>query len=209
MEGAGRLAIDLDERARDRLAAYAALAVKWGRITNLSGATTAAGFIADHLLDCLAVVPHLPTGQVVDVGSGAGLPGIVIAVMRPAASVTLLEPRARRARFLTQCAIELELDGVEIVAARVEDYTPATAPAVIVCRAFAPLPKVVSVTAHLCDAATRLVVMQAEPAAPELAAAARAGGPYEVIRLDVPGFARRALVVLRPGAGDATGAGAR
>ena len=205
--GAGRLGLEPDAAALERLEKYVALTLKWAQVTNLTAATTPARFVREHLLDCLAIVRHLPPGPLIDVGSGAGLPGVVIAAVQAERPVWLIEPRARRARFLTQCTIELGLSSTRVAACRVEEFHPDAPAAVVVCRAFAPLPAVVTATAHLCAGTTRLAVMQAAPDPAQLAIAEQTAGASEILELKVGDLERRTLVVFQPRARARDGAG--
>lgn len=183
----------------DQLAHYAELVLKWQRITNLTAAATPAAFAREHIVDCLAVVPHVGTGRVLDVGSGNGLPGIVLAVAVPALAVTLLEPRAKRARFLTQVAIELELANVDIVNAQVERHQPSVPYDVIIARAFGGLSEFVAATRALQRTSTRILAMKARLDRTELAECGVDATALATVALAVPGYAERHLVIINGG----------
>jgi 16S rRNA (guanine527-N7)-methyltransferase len=134
-----------------------------------------------HVLNCAVVQSVLPRGaEVVDIGSGAGLPGVVLALARPDLAVTLLEPLLRRATFLTEVVDDLGLDRVEVVRARAEDIAGSRSFDVATARAVAPLDRLVSWAIPLCRQGGELVAMKGSNAAEELAAAqvmiARNGG---------------------------------
>jgi 16S rRNA (guanine527-N7)-methyltransferase len=136
-----------------------------------------------HILNCAVVQSVLPRGaDVVDLGSGAGLPGLVLALARPDLSVTLLEPLLRRATFLTEVVDQLALDRVEVVRARAENLAGSRSFDVVTARAVAPLGRLVSWSMPLCRAGGELVAMKGSNAAEELAAAeaviARSGGVH-------------------------------
>lgn len=190
----------LDDAARARLVAYVALVRKWGRIANLTGDTTPAVFAREQVADCLAVVPHAGHGRLLDIGSGNGLPGIVLAIAHPDLEVTLLEPRAKRARFLTQARIELELPNVTVVEARVEDHHPALPYDTLIARAVAALPTLVAAARHLLHPGARLLAMKGQVAPSDLALPEVTPAAVESHRLVVPGYAARHLVVVH-GAG--------
>jgi 16S rRNA (guanine527-N7)-methyltransferase len=191
---AAALDIGLAEAGLEALEAYGALVGRWQHVTNLTGARDAAQFAREHVVDCLALAPHLTAGRVLDVGSGAGLPGIVIAIARPDLALTLLEPRARRARFLTQVAIELALPNVEVVCARAETYRGTDIYDYVVSRAFGSLAAFVAAVLPQCSPQTTLIAMKAAIDAADLMAAEQLVGPAAVVRLEVPGFANRHLV---------------
>jgi 16S rRNA (guanine527-N7)-methyltransferase len=168
-------------------------------VANLTGADSALAFAREQVVDSLAVVPHVGAGRLLDVGSGNGLPGIVLAIARPALAVTLLEPRAKRARFLTQVRIELGLANVEVVCARVEDHHPLQAYDTLIARAFAALPDFVAATRHLLRPGTRLLAMKGQLDARELAACGLPLAALKTLTLNVPGYAERHLVMVDAG----------
>ena len=124
----------LAPQARLSLARYACRVLQWNRTANLTGARDAGDFCRRFLGDVFVVAPLIAGERLVDVGSGNGLPGLALAILKPATRVWLVEPRARRARFLKQICIELGLDTVEVVASRVEDWRPPAAPDAIVAQ---------------------------------------------------------------------------
>ncbi|MEQ8496376.1 MAG: 16S rRNA (guanine(527)-N(7))-methyltransferase RsmG [Gammaproteobacteria bacterium] len=193
-DAAAAFGLNLDDLQHERLLRYADLVVKWGQLTNLTGARDVTAFTREHIVDSLSIVPHVGRGSLLDVGSGAGLPGVVLAVVRPELAVTLLEPRQRRARFLTQVRIELALDNVEVRAQRIEALPLTAHYETIVSRAFASLVAYVDVAwPHLAPGG-RLLAMKGEVDATDLAAAERRAGTATVSVLAVPGFRTRHLV---------------
>jgi len=189
------LGLSLDEACLARLTRYAGLVDKWRQVTNLTGARSPVAFAREHLVDSLSIVPHVDHGPLLDVGSGAGLPGVVLAIARPEIAVTLLEPRQRRARFLTQVKIELALDNVSVIAARIEAL-PATATYhVVVSRAFSALADYVALALPHRAPGARILAMKGRIDAADLARAESLAGPARVVPLHVPGFHDRHLVV--------------
>jgi len=151
--GAASLGIALDESQARRLADFAALLLRWNAVHNLTAIRAGEDFLTHHLLDSLALVPHvLDAGgsgaRILDVGSGGGLPGIVLAIAMPGARLTLVDAVQKKCAFLTQAQLELRLDNVEVVHARVEKLQ---APPfdVIVSRALTMLAQFVVWTRHL------------------------------------------------------------
>ncbi len=201
---AGRLAGGLADLALPAalagpLAAYADLLVRWGRRYNL----VAAGedLVCRHLLDSLAVLPWIDADPVLDVGSGAGLPGIPLALALPARRFVLLDANSKRTRFLEQARIELALGNVEVVHSRIEDYRPAVAFPLAVSRAVAALADLYAGVAHCLAPGGRLLALKGPAHAGELAALAAQGVPATAHRLAVPGTAAgRWLVVAGGGA---------
>jgi len=192
---ATELGIGLSDHGAQRLADYARLVLKWQKITNLTGARDAARFVHEHVADSLALVPHLQHGRVLDVGSGAGLPGIVLAIACPELQVTLLEPRAKRSRFLMQACIELGLASVEVMSARLESYQPSLNHNTLITRAFGSLAQFLSASAHLHAPGVQLMAMKGAINRDELSAAQALAGPSVIVPLQVPGFDHRNLVI--------------
>lgn len=178
------------------LAQYVELVYKWNRIANLTGVSGAFEFVSRHLTDCLSILPFVSGSTLVDVGSGAGLPGFVLACVRPHWCVYLVEPRAKRARFLDHARLALALPKVEIVASRVEHWQPPRRIETIVCRAFGTVQDFVRVTSTLQTPGCRLLAMKGQDPARELAGMDRRGLDSHVHKLTVPGWRDRHLVVL-------------
>lgn len=148
-EAAREMGIDLDAAQEKRLLDYLALIAKWNRTYNLTAIHEPEKMLTHHLLDSLAILPAVTAGPLLDVGSGAGLPGIPLALARPGLRVTLLDSSQKRCGFMRQAAIELGLGNVAVVHARAEDFQPDWKFPQIVSRAFSDLSEFVKVTRHL------------------------------------------------------------
>lgn len=160
--GLGELALDLPRGAPERLLDYMALLVKWNRTYNLTAIRDPLAMVGQHLLDSLAVLPHLPlaaNARLADAGSGAGLPGIPLAIARPDWRVTLAEASQKKAAFLRQAAIELHLSNVEVHEGRVEAWRPQPLFEVVISRAFAALADFIAACRHLLAPAGALAAM--------------------------------------------------
>jgi 16S rRNA (guanine527-N7)-methyltransferase len=144
-----RMGHNLDADRLGRLLDYVSLLEKWNRVYNLTAIHEPERMLSHHLLDSLAVLPHITADRLLDVGSGGGLPGIPIAVARPQMRVTLIDASHKKCAFLQQAAIQLGLDNVEVVHGRVEAYRPAAPCAQIISRAFSDLGEFVRLTRHL------------------------------------------------------------
>ena len=134
-----------------QLRAYVALMEKWNRTYNLTAIREPERMITHHLLDALAVLPHLPQRahlRVLDVGSGGGVPGIPLAIVRPDWQVACVDANHKKVAFVTQAAIELKLRNVEAHATRIEDYAPAAPFDVVISRAFSDLATFVQASAR-------------------------------------------------------------
>lgn len=151
--GLGELALELPAGARERLLEYTALLAKWNRTYNLTAIREPLAMVAHHLLDSLSVLPHLPLppegARLADAGSGAGLPGIPLAIARPRWHVALAESSQKKAAFLRQAAIELGLDNVEVHEGRIEAWRPQPLFDLVISRAFAALGEFIAACRHL------------------------------------------------------------
>ncbi|MEZ5657937.1 MAG: 16S rRNA (guanine(527)-N(7))-methyltransferase RsmG [Burkholderiaceae bacterium] len=215
--GMQQLGLDTDSQVIERLLAYRALLERWGRVFNLTAIRDPMTMVSAHLLDCLAVIPalrrhwgHMPSGPWVDVGSGAGLPGIILAITEPHQPIHLVEPVGKKAAFLRQCCGELGLRAVRVHECRIEDSSARTlqapAAAMIICRAFASLADFVGGARHLIGPDTRLVAMKAARWQQEVNDYATAGAANDnrgiaiedTLTLQVPMLdATRALILLK------------
>jgi len=200
--GLAGLALALPPNARDRLLAFAALLAKWNRTYNLTAIRDPMKTVSHHLLDSLAVLPHLPLpadGTLADVGSGGGLPGIPLAIARPEWQVTVNDSNRKKTTFLRQVAIELGLGNLSVHTGRVEEWRPAERFWVVISRGFAELADFVSASRHLVAPGGVLAAMKGVYPHDELARTPAAARCNEVIRVEVPLLAaERHLVFCRP-----------
>ena len=200
--GIDTLALPLDEGQRDALARYVALLSKWNRTYNLTAIREPLRMVTHHMLDSLAILPHLPeapTLRVLDVGSGGGLPGIPIAIARPDAQVVVVDANGKKATFLAQAAIELPLPNVAAVASRVEDYAPERPFDVVISRAFADLATFARLARRHVAPGGALYAMKGVHPDEELAELPDDVEVVSATKLEVPGLdGARHLIVLRP-----------
>lgn len=197
--GVCAMKLDLGEPAERRLMAYLALLEKWNRTYNLTAVRDPLEMVPRHLLDSLAVLPWLAGPNVLDIGSGAGLPGIPLAIARPNLAFTLLDSNAKKTRFITQAVAELGLAHVTVVNARVEEFRPPYAFATLVTRAFASIPDMLAACSHLCGAGCRLLAMKGVVPQAELAALPDGFKVSAIHALEVPGLeAQRHVIILVP-----------
>jgi 16S rRNA (guanine527-N7)-methyltransferase len=200
-QGLGALGLDVDAPTQQKLLDYAALISKWNRVHNLTAVSRADAIVTTHLLDSLAMAPHLSPGPTLDVGSGAGLPGIPLALLWPRAHVTLLDRSRKKAAFLRQAAIELALDNVEVVGERIENWRTAQRYATVIARAYSGLAEFVKAAARYCSDGGLLAAMKGAYPRAELAALPVGFEVQKVIALNVPGLrAERHLVLVKAGA---------
>ncbi|MCX7138786.1 MAG: 16S rRNA (guanine(527)-N(7))-methyltransferase RsmG [Proteobacteria bacterium] len=176
-QGIAELGLLISADIQTQLADHLALIAKWNRVHNLTAVRESAKMVSVHALDSLAVVPHLKAGSVVDVGSGAGLPGIPLALMWPQVRVVLLDSNHKKAVFLRQAAIELRLKNVEVVCERAESWRPG----------------------HHCAAGGVLAAMKGVYPDEELAQLPSTFRLHSALPLKVPGLhAERHLILLNP-----------
>lgn len=186
----------------EQLLKYTELLTKWNRTYNLTAVRDPLAMVSHHLLDSLAVLPHLSfanaRARIADIGAGAGLPGIPLALARPDWHVALVESNDKKAAFLQQAKIELGLSNLEIHCGRAEAWRPAQPFAVVISRAFAELADFVAACKHLLATGGVIAAMKGKYPADEIA---RLGGGYRcrVHALEVPFVeGERHLVLCEP-----------
>ncbi|KGD64080.1 methyltransferase GidB [Alcanivorax nanhaiticus] len=165
--GIEALGLSLSDDQQRLLLNYVDLLVKWNQAYNLTAIRDPQEMVIRHLLDSLAVLPFVGEGDTLDVGTGAGIPGIILAVSRPQQSFTLLDSNGKKTRFVRQARRELGLENVEVVHGRVEQYRKA--PSQIICRAFASLSDMLALMTPIMTDNTRLLAMKAASTEEELA----------------------------------------
>lgn len=185
-QGAVQLGVALDEKALARLVAYVALLEKWNRVYNLTAIREEAKLVTHHLLDSLAVLPHLPAGRLLDVGSGGGLPGIPVAIAQPERQVTLLDSSHKKGTFLRQAVMELELDSVTVAVERIEDHRPLLAYEGVISRAFSDLTDFVNLAGPSAARHGSLIAMKGVYPHEEIARLPAGWCVSRVIELQVP-----------------------
>ena len=169
--GLDQLGIVLGAETRERLLRYVALLAKWNLTYNLTAIRDPDAMVSHHLLDSLAVLPHLPLpapARVADAGSGAGLPGIPLALARPQWQVALVESNQKKCAFLRQAAIELALVNVEVHEGRVERWQPQVPFALVISRAFTQLAQFIAACRHLVAPRGLLAAMKGKEPRDEL-----------------------------------------
>ena len=188
----------LPAAALDQLASYLHLLVKWNRVYNLTAIRDEAKMVSHHVLDSLAVVNHLPDGNILDVGSGAGLPGIPIAISCPDRAVTLLDSNHKKSAFLKQAIAELGLTTTQAVTARVETYQPLETFKIVISRAFSDLADFVKLAGHLCAVDGVMIAMKGLRPDDEVEQLPASWKVDKTLRLEVPHLeASRHLIFLR------------
>jgi 16S rRNA (guanine527-N7)-methyltransferase len=186
--GLAALGLDLPPSAQEKLLAFAALLGKWNRVYNLTALRDAEQVISHHLLDSLAVLPHLGKAKrLADIGSGGGLPGIPLAIARPQLPVALVESNQKKSAFEQQAKIELGLTNVSVHCERAEAWQPEEKCDVVISRAFSDLAEFVKLTGHLLAEGGVLLAMKGVHPYEEIAQLPAGWRVAEVIPLQVPG----------------------
>ncbi|CAH1385656.1 16S rRNA (guanine(527)-N(7))-methyltransferase RsmG [Candidatus Nitrotoga sp. M5] len=195
--GIAELRLDVTPEVQYKLLSYLELLQKWNRVYNLTAIRQPAQMVSSHLLDSLAVLPHLRPGRWLDVGCGAGLPGLMLALMRPEWTFVLLDSNSKKTSFVQQVKIELELHNVSIYCERVEAWHSEEKFDGIISRAFAETTKFVALTRHLLAQEGRWVAMKGASQL-ELTKLPNDVSVEQVVPLQVPGLdAERCLMMLK------------
>tara|TARA_R110000851_G_scaffold46933_9_gene114159 strand:+ start:1219 stop:1875 length:657 start_codon:yes stop_codon:yes gene_type:complete len=194
IDGLERLSLSLPDEALLQLRQYLDELEKWNAAYNLTAVRDRAGMVTRHLLDALAIVPPLqpllahPGARLLDVGSGAGLPGLVLAIVAPTLEVTVLDSNGKKARFLRHAARTLKLANVTVAEARVEAWMPPAPYSLITSRAFAALDEFFTSTTALLAPGGQWVAMKGKLADRELADVPASIHIRESMRVQVPGL---------------------
>jgi 16S rRNA (guanine527-N7)-methyltransferase len=198
-DGLVQMGIGLDATQQDRLLAYLRLIEKWNRVHNLTAVREPERMVVHHLLDSLSVLPYIAqAASLLDVGTGAGLPGIPLAIARPDMEVTLLDASHKKATFLRHVKSQLGLHNVHVVCERVEKWSPAALFDIVVSRAFAELVDFVLQAKHLAAPGGTLVAMKGVHPFEEIAKLPATHRVQDVVALRVPTLdAQRHLVLLK------------
>ncbi len=168
--GIAELGLELTAGQTDQLLEYLALLVKWNGAYNLTAVRDPAAMVTRHLLDSLAIAPFLDGSRFIDVGTGAGLPGVPLAIAHPDASFDLLDSNGKKTRFLFQVKTALALDTMAVHQARVESFQPAEPFDAVLSRAFASLGDMINGCRHLLAPGGRFLAMKGQYPEAELAA---------------------------------------
>ena len=188
LDGARALALDLDEAQLAKLVAHLDLLDDWNTRMNLTAIRDRPSQLTKHLLDSLTVLPYLQGERIADVGSGAGFPGIPLAIVEPHRHFTLIESTGKKCRFLEHVRDTLELKNVEVVQSRAEGYKPEVRFDTVIARAVGPIADLVKVAGPLVVGGGRLLAMKGRYPEAELAAKLNGWKVASVHPLTVPGL---------------------
>ena len=185
--GLEAMRLQLEQAQRQTLLDYLALLAKWNRAYNLTAVRNPAEAVSRQLLDSLVVLPLLTGSRILDLGSGAGLPGIPLAIARPDIRVTLLDANRKKCRFMEQAKLELAIPNIEVVCVRVEHYRPEAGFELILSRAFASLPDMVAQASRLLVPDGAMLALKGKLPRAEISQLEQRGMGLQIHRLRVPG----------------------
>jgi len=203
--GLAELGIDFSPEQSAKLIKFIDLLVKWNKVYNLTAVRDPNDMLSLHLLDSLSLLPHLGEFQrLLDIGSGAGLPGIPLAIFCPDQAFVLLDSNIKKTRFIQQAAIDLKLSNVQVEHNRVEKYHPDVSFDCITTRAFATIAETIKLAEHLLvshkQKQSRILFMKSNTAESELSVMNKELGSsfsHKIKELTVPGIeAKRSLVIV-------------
>lgn len=167
-QGLVKMGLELSAESQTLLLVYLELMQKWNQAFNLTAISDLDQMVIRHLLDSLSILPFINASPILDVGTGAGLPGIPLALARPDFKFVLLDSNGKKTRFLTQVKIQLGIENIDIIQSRVEDYRPGKTFSIVTCRAFAALNTILERTQHLLTSDSRILAMKGKQELPEL-----------------------------------------
>jgi 16S rRNA (guanine527-N7)-methyltransferase len=196
IEGLYRMSLNLSDQIIDQLIAYLNLIEKWNRVYNLTAIRERDEMIKLHFLDSLSILNYVEMEHVLDVGSGAGFPGIVLAITKPELKVTVMDSVNKKTTFMQQVKSELLLTNLNVVNARVEEYQPTTLFDGVITRAFSSIQDMLSMTEHTLQKNGAWLAMKSKDVKEELKKLGQ--NQYTLIPLEVPFInAERYLVKLK------------
>jgi 16S rRNA (guanine527-N7)-methyltransferase len=184
--GLAAMGVAADEAQRDALIAYLALLSRWNQTYNLTAVRDPLEMVGRHLLDSLSLGPYLFGGSVLDLGTGAGLPGIPLALLQPERRFWLLDGNGKKTRFVRQAVMVLGLANCEVVQARMESYRPGRKFATIVARAVASLSDIQALGEPFLERPGRLLLMKGRTPEAEMEDLTPCPDTRKVHRLEVP-----------------------
>lgn len=190
--GLADLSLTLSEPQITSLLAFIKLIEKWNKAYNLTAVRDPLEMVSLHILDSLAISPYLKAPRIADIGTGAGLPGIPLAIFLPDCHFTLVDSNSKKTRFVQQAVLELRLKNVEVVHSRVELLKPDMPYSTVICRAFASMRDILQLTGHLLADDGLLLAMKGQQPAQELI---DLDEKYSVIPLTVPGIAAERCLI--------------
>ncbi len=183
----------------NQLEQFLALLQKWNKAFNLVADASEDELLYRHLLDCLSISDYLNGSSIVDIGAGAGFPGIPLAIINPDKEFLLIDSNGKKTRFLFQVKLALQLDNLDIENCRIEHYQSDRQIDIVTCRAFSTLEDTVALAASLISESSHLLAMKGRYPAAEIDALPAGFKITKTVRLEVPGVngERHLLEVVR------------
>jgi 16S rRNA (guanine527-N7)-methyltransferase len=195
--GLNELGLSIETNNINALLAFVALIEKWNKTYNLTAIRNKEDMVISHVLDSLAILPFLQGTRILDIGTGAGLPGIPLALYAPNLEFVLLDSNAKKTRFVQQVILELGLNNIHVQHSRVEAFEDDTGFDTIISRAFSSLEDFLVMSEHLLCKNGKLLAMKGQHPKQELEQLAM---PWETIPVYVPGIkAERCIVRIEKG----------
>ena len=195
--GARTLGLELPDAALAQLEILTTELQRWGKRINLTAILDPQDIVNSHILDSLAVSPHVQGPRVIDIGTGAGFPGLPLAIANPGMDFTLLDSNGKKISFVKHMVGMLGLTNVTAVKARSEDYAPGSRFDTVIARALAAVPRLVELAAHLVREDGQLLALKGKQPAAELEALnAKSDWDYSVTEIMVPGLEAHARHVV-------------
>lgn len=197
IQGLDKLQIRYTEQQVEQWLGYVSLLNKWNSAYNLTSVRDPLEMVTRHLLDSLSIAPYLKVDQLIDVGTGPGLPGIPLAIAYPDKQFSLLDSNGKRARFMQQAKVQLKLSNITIFQSRVEEHQPKKPYQAVLSRAFASLSDMIQWTSHLCDKTGCFMAMKGQYPDEEINDLPKAYRVIESHQLSLPGSdVERHLVII-------------
>jgi len=186
-QGVVELGLDANDLPLQSYISYIDLLTQWNQAYNLTAVRDPEKMIAYHVLDSLSILPFIPKGYCLDIGTGAGLPGIILAMARPDTHWVLLDGNSKKTRFVQQAVLTLNLKNVEVVCCRIEKYKPENKFSIIVSRALSSLADFFACSHRLLDQDGRLLAMKGPDPTTEISDLIAKNISTKVTHLTVPG----------------------
>lgn len=185
--GISSLSLNCNEETLSSLLAYIDLLKKWNSAYNLLGGNESASLVSRHILDSLSISPYLEGSLIADIGAGAGLPGIPLAILNPDKNFVLIDSNGKKTRFMFQAKIQLGLDNISVENCRIEHYQSKQQIDMVMCRAFSTLADALTMLQPIFSNECKLLAMKGHYPEDEIARLPDGFKLSKSIKLDVPG----------------------